>query len=286
MKIISDYIKSPINYVGGKYKLISQIEPLFPRKINTFIDVFGGSGTVLINTQAEHYIYNDINYYVTSIFNGIISQSAEDTISQVEAIIKEYDLSKTNKAGFEKLRDDYNNGRSDWITLYTLMCHSFNWQMRFNNNHQYNSSWGKDRSSFTNRQKDGLIAMKNKIGTDIVVMSKSFNDIDFSDFDENDLVYLDPPYYNSVGSYNDGKRGFEGWTKEHEIKLLDLMTRLHKQGTRFALSNNLKYDNPYLREWLDDNNFYTIHYLKGDYVNCNYHKIDRSKDAEVLITNY
>ena len=286
MKIISDYIKSPINYVGGKYKLISQIEPLFPRKINTFIDVFGGSGTVLINTQAEHYIYNDINYYVTSIFNGIISQSAEDTISQVEAIIKEYDLSKTNKAGFEKLRDDYNNGRNDWVTLYTLMCHSFNWQMRFNNHHQYNSSWGKDRSSFTNRQKDGLIAMKNKINTDIAVMSKSFEDIDFSDFSENDLVYLDPPYYNSVGSYNDGKRGFEGWTKEHEIKLLELMTKLHKQGTRFALSNNLKYDNPYLREWLDDNDFYTIHYLKGDYVNCNYHKIDRSKDVEVLITNY
>lgn len=286
MKIISDYIKSPINHVGGKYKLISQIEPLFPQKVNTFIDVFGGSGTVLINTKAEHYIYNDINYYVANIFKGIISQSAEDTISQVEDIIKEYDLSKTNKSGFEKLRDDYNNGRNDWVTLYTLMCHSFNWQMRFNNHHQYNSSWGKDRSSFTNRQKDGLIAMKNKISTDITVMSKSFEDIDFSDFDENDLVYLDPPYYNSVGSYNDGKRGFEGWTKEHEIKLLDLMIRLHKQGTRFALSNNLKYDNPYLREWLDSNDFYTIHYLKGDYVNCNYHKIDRSKDVEVLITNY
>ena len=43
------YIKSPINYIGNKYKLISQIEPLFPRKINKFIDVFGGSGTVLIN---------------------------------------------------------------------------------------------------------------------------------------------------------------------------------------------------------------------------------------------
>ena len=91
---------------------------------------------------------------------------------------------------------------------------------------------------------------------------------------------------NGELTINDGKRGFEGWTKEHEIKLLELMTKLHKQGTRFALSNNLKYDNPYLREWLDDNDFYTIHYLKGDYVNCNYHKIDRSKDVEVLITNY
>lgn len=158
--------------------------------------------------------------------------------------------------------------------------------MRFNTQHKYNSSWGKDRSSFTDRQRNSLIQIHNKISTDIVVASKNFTDIDFSDFNENDLIYLDPPYFNSVGSYNDGKRGFEGWTKEHEIKLLELLTQLHKQGTRFALSNNLKYDNPYLKEWLDNNDYCTIHYLKGDYVNCNYHKIDRSKDVEVLITNY
>ena len=182
MKIISDYIKSPINYIGNKYKLISQIEPLFPRKINIFIDVFGGSGTVLINTQAEHYIYNDINPYVSSIFEGLISQSAEDTISQIEAVIKEYSLSMTNKEGFEKLRDDYNAGRKDWITLYTLMCHSFNHQFRFNNNHEYNSSFGKNRSYFSERQRQDLIAVKNKIITDITVTSKSFEDIDFSDF--------------------------------------------------------------------------------------------------------
>ena len=286
MNKIGQYIKSPINYVGGKYKLISQIEPLFPRNISTFYDVFGGSGTVLINTKADHYIYNDINFYVSSIFDGLISQRAEETILQIEKIIQEYNLSKTNKEGFEKLRDDYNSGKNDWITLYTLMCYSFNWQMRFNTQHKYNSSWGKDRSSFTDRQRNSLIQMHNKISTDIVVTSKNFTDIDFSDFDENDLIYLDPPYFNSVGSYNDGKRGFEGWTKEHEIKLLELLTRLHKQGTRFALSNNLKYDNPYLKEWLDNNGYCTIHYLKGDYVNCNYHKIDRSKDVEVLITNY
>lgn len=286
MGVKGSYIKSPINYVGGKYKLISQIEPLFPRDIATFVDVFGGSGTVLINTCAERYIYNDINYYVSSIFEGIIRQSAEDTIKQIEAIIQEYDLSKTNKAGFEKLRDDYNNGKKDWVTLYTLICYSFNWQMRFNNNHQYNSSWGKDRSSFTNRQKEGIIALKNKLSADIIVKSENFSDIDFTVYGERDLIYFDPPYYNSVGNYNDGKRGFEGWTKDHEVKLLDLLTALHKQETRFALSNNLKYDNPYLKEWLDVNDFYTIHYLSGGYVNCNYHKIDRGNDVEVLITNY
>lgn len=150
------YIKSPINYIGNKYKLIGQIIPLFPDKINMFVDVFGGSGTVLINTKAEHYLYNDINPYVTSIFQGLVTEDTDEVVNKIENIISEYSLSITNKEGFEKLRDDYNNGKNDWITLYTLMCHSFNHQFRFNNQHQYNSSFGKNRSYFSDRQRKDL----------------------------------------------------------------------------------------------------------------------------------
>ncbi|MFG6369487.1 MAG: Dam family site-specific DNA-(adenine-N6)-methyltransferase [Lachnospiraceae bacterium] len=277
------YIKSPLNYIGNKYKLIDQIVPLFPKKIVTFVDVFGGSGTVLINTNAKHYIYNDINNYVVKIFKGLITEDFEEVIKKIEQIIREYSLSKTNKKGFEKLRDDYNNGKNDWITLYTLMCHSFNHQFRFNNNHQYNSSFGKNRSYFSDRQRKDLYAMKQKISTDTVVTSNSFMNINYSDFDEYDLLYFDPPYLASVGNYNDGKRGFEGWTEEHEKELLKLLDKLNIQGTRWALSNNLKYDNQILDKWKDK---YKVYYLNGDYMNCNYHKIDRSKDIEVLITNY
>lgn len=280
---MNEYIKSSINYVGNKYKLISQIIPLFPDNINTFVDVFGGSGTVLINTKANNYMYNDINNYVCSIFEGLITEDTDEIIHKIESIISEYSLNKTNKEGFEKLRDDYNNGKNDWITLYTLMCYSFNYQFRFNNNHRYNSSFGKNRSYFSDRQRADLYAMKQKINGNIVIMSKSFIDIDYSQFTDNDLLYFDPPYFSSVGNYNDGKRGFEGWTEMHEKKLLEILDDLNKQGARFALSNNLKYDNPILDKWKDK---YNIHYLNGDYVNCNYQKKDRSKDIEVLITNY
>lgn len=277
------YIKSPINYIGNKYKLINQIIPLFPDNINMFVDVFGGSGTVLLNVKAEHYIYNDINPYVKSIFEGLVTENINDIINEIENLINEYVLSKTNKDGFEKLRNDYNNGKNDWLTLYTLMCYSFNYQFRFNNNHKYNSSFGKNRSCFSSRQKENLYTMKKNINTDIAFLSNSFIDIDYSDFDEHDLLYFDPPYLASVGSYNDGKRGFEGWTEEHEKQLLELLDKLDEQGARWALSNNLKYNNELLEKWKDK---YNIYYLNGDYANCSYHKIDKSKDIEVLITNY
>ena len=37
-----DLIKSPLNYTGGKFKLLPQILPLFPDNIDTFVDLFAG----------------------------------------------------------------------------------------------------------------------------------------------------------------------------------------------------------------------------------------------------
>ena len=47
------YIKSPLNYVGGKYKLLDQIIPLFPSDIDTFVDLFAGGFNVGINVKAK-----------------------------------------------------------------------------------------------------------------------------------------------------------------------------------------------------------------------------------------
>ena len=277
-------IKSPINYIGNKYKIIKQIKKHFPSDINMFFDVFGGSGNVTINTSANHYIYNDINNYVKEIFCGMITTPTEEILERIYKIINEYKLNKTNKIGFENLRNSYNLGNNDWITLYVLMCYSFNYQFRFNANHKYNSSFGKDRSYFSNRQRDNLIEFKNRTDSfDICFMEKDFNTIDYSDFNAKDLIYLDPPYLNSVGNYNDGKRGFDGWDKTHELNLLKLLDNLDSQGTRFALSNNLKYENELLNIWRKK---YKTIFLNADYSNCNYQKIDRTKDVEVLIINY
>ena len=55
------YIKSPMNYIGGKYKLLPQILPHFPNYIGTFVDLFSGGCNVSINVNANKIICNDIN---------------------------------------------------------------------------------------------------------------------------------------------------------------------------------------------------------------------------------
>ena len=41
-----DYIKSPLNYTGNKYRLLNQFEKFFPKEIDTFVDLFCGGATV------------------------------------------------------------------------------------------------------------------------------------------------------------------------------------------------------------------------------------------------
>ena len=123
---------------------------------------------------------------------------------------------------------------------------------------------------------------------DIVFDSKDFREIDYSDADNNDLVYFDPPYLITCGNYNDGKRGFRGWKQQDDIDLMNLCDKLHKQGTRFCMSNVLENkgkSNDILKDWCKKYN--TIH-LNNTYGNCNYHAKDKSSDTtdEVLIINY
>lgn len=47
------YFKSCLNYTGGKHKLLNQIVPLFPNKINNFVDLFCGGANVAINVNAK-----------------------------------------------------------------------------------------------------------------------------------------------------------------------------------------------------------------------------------------
>lgn len=275
-----NYIKSPLNYVGGKYKLLKEILPLFPDKINTFVDLFGGGFNVGINVNAEHIVYNDLEKHVVELLDYLSNNETEKLLSEIDALIEKYNLSKENAEGFNQLREYYNEVDNSPIVFYTMICYAFNYQIRFNQNGKYNMPFGKERSSFNPSLRQKFIEFVEELHKKgCVFFNVPFDKFRFDELDKDDFVYCDPPYFNSVAAYNE--QG--GWTEEHEEMLLILLDSLNDKGVKFALSNNLKYENPLLDKW---KNKYRVHYLNGDYSNCNYHKIDRSKDIEVLITNY
>lgn len=282
----SEIIKSPLNYIGGKFKILPQILPLFPQEnIHTFVDLFSGGANVGINVDAETHIFNDINYKINELFETFQSHNSEEILQQIYSYINEYQLTKENENGFKKMRVDYNN-HPDPIMLYTLVSYSFNYQFRFNSDMQYNNPFGRNRSQFSNRMEQNLINFINRLHEiDARFISQNFTTLDISHLNKFDFVYADPPYLITTGSYNDGKRGFLGWNEEHEYELYNLLDKLNAKGVRFALSNVIDHkgmENMILKNWAKK---YTIHPIKKTYKNSSYNT-NRSDSNEVLVTNY
>ena len=145
--IMAEYIKSPMNYTGGKYKILQHIIPSFPEKINNFVDLFAGGLNVGINVEADTIYANDQITYLIDLYRLFQNTDINILLSSVKERINEFGLSQTNLEGYNALRSEYNKTRG-LLDLFILTCYSFNHQIRFNSHHEFNTPFGKDRSSF------------------------------------------------------------------------------------------------------------------------------------------
>ena len=283
------YIKSPFNYIGNKYRILPQIEQWFPENINTMLDLFCGGCDVSINTMAKRHLANDINTYLIQILQTFKTFGSEKVLAYVDQTIADRGLNKENAEAYLKFRDEYNaqNPKSP-MDLYILLCFSFNYQFRFNANHDFNNPFGRNRSSFNPSIRHNLELMIKKLPA-IEFSSIDFLHYDYSVLNPGDFLYADPPYLITCGSYNDGKRGFRGWSAEDEKALHHLLNDLSNKGIKFALSNVTTHkgmQNKLLLDWIKKYD-YNIHNVNFNYDNCNYHAANRHYQTnEVLITNY
>lgn len=274
-----------MNYIGGKYKLLPQILPLFPERINTFVDMFAGGLDVSINVHANHIICNDINHNVIDMYRVMQNIEIEELLHSIHTTIQELNLSKTNRDGYVELRNRYNAAHNP-IDLFLLICYGFNHQLRFNNSGEFNNPFGENRSSYNESIEQNLIAWYPRLqGMEFV--AHNFHDLNLEQLIPGDFVYADPPYLISCGSYNDGKRGFEGWSETDDLDLFAILDGLNNRQVNFALSNVIEHkgmENTQLNIWRKK---YNTHFLNANYENSSYQFRNRgTRTVEVLITNY
>lgn len=305
-------LQSPLNYTGGKYKLLPQILPLFPQNINVFVDLFCGGCNVGINVESNSVIYNDSNKNLLYLYNIFKNLDKETILEWIYEIIKKYDLSLVSKYGYQyygcesskglgdynrekylKLRADFNQKHADkkfdyfyYVMFYVLIVYSFNNQIRFNSKGEFNLPVGK--RDFNKNMEKKLVEFIDRIQT----QNCRFSCLDFRKFDtyfltSKDFVYVDPPYLITCATYNE--QG--GWNEKAERDLLAFLDRLNNRHIRFALSNVLRSkgnENIILLKWLEKNvDKYQAIRLDYNYSNSNYQiKNKTSLSEEVLVVNY
>lgn len=222
-------IQSPLNYTGGKFKLLPQILPHFPKEIDVFVDLFCGGCNVGINIEANTVIYNDSDEHLLCLYNTFKNLEKEATFKWIYQIIDKYHLSlvsknrydyygcesskgvgEYNKEHFLKLRSDFNAIQNEdhyyYVMLYVLIVYAFNNQIRFNNKGEFNLPVGK--RDFNKKMADKLSAFIDRIQTQNCTFTcKDFREFDISNLDSNDFVYADPPYLITCATYNEQGAG-------------------------------------------------------------------------------
>jgi DNA adenine methylase len=294
--------RSPMFYVGDKYKLIQEIKQYFPKNINTFIEPFVGGGTVFLNIEAKKYILNDIDQYVFDLHNFLKGQSNEkDFLAEVLKYVKKYNLSRSfiedivpkelkeeykktyyakfNQDGYNRLKNDFNKTkRKKSILLYILLIYGFNRMLRFNSKGEFNVPVGNVdfNKNVETAIKDYFDFVREK---EIKIENLDFKPfIKKNGFKKNDFMYLDPPYLITFSEYN------KIWNEEKEIELLTLLDELNERSIKFAISNVTTYKgrkNHIFMNWM---NKYNSTKIKSNYIS--YHDNSNKDFEEVLVFNY
>lgn len=306
---MKQFIKSPINYTGNKYRLLPQFWEYFPEKSKLFVDLFCGGATVGINIEAEKIIMIDNNPRVISLLRYLAEEDITKIIKNIENLIEKYNLTYSakygystykkeirdnnglkefNKTGFYKLREDYNilknkDTKKANSMLYTLMVYAFNNDIRFNKKGEFNLPAGKTDFNKNNFKK--ITEYNERVKTlNIEFICTDYNsDIARKYTLEADFVYIDPPYLITTAFYNEGNN----WNDDSEEELIKLMDELNKRGTFFALSNVLTkvgVENKKLGDWLSKNPNVKLNNMNYSYRSCSYNKKNRdANEQEVLI---
>lgn len=275
-------VQSPLNYTGSKTKMVPIIKQHLPQeRIATFIDLFGGGFNVGINIQAERILYNDINPFVEGLIKSF-SADAYEYLLYVSRLIQKYELKPNGREGYTALRNKYNSTpipQRDPRMLYTLVLYGFQQQIRFNTDHGFNNPVGSRWFNECLLSKFITFARCSK-AKNVVYSNASFERL-ADQIGRDSFIYADPPYRSTLGVYNDGKRGFEGWTLEHEQRLCRFLDQAARIGARFMLSYVLQVEGFYnadVADWAERNHYRVIDVAvpQGRYNNR----------REVLIMNY
>ncbi len=295
--------RSPLFYVGDKYKLIREIRTHFPPRIRQFVEPFVGGGSVFLNVEAGKYMLNDLDANVIGIHKYLCTQVGHEGefYARMFDVIDEYGLScsyrrddvpkelkeafkktyfaKYNKENFNRLKSDYNRmHRGDMLYLYILLIYGFNRMLRFNSKGDYNLPVGN--VYFNGNTYNALKGYFREVET----KRPGWSNMDFRSFldtvelNGEDLVYLDPPYLITFSEYN------KYWNEQTERDLLAILDALSDRGVRFAISNVTHYKGRENKIFIEWSRKYDTHPVKSNYIS--YHDNTVKRFNEVLITNY
>jgi DNA adenine methylase len=199
-------LKPIIKWSGGKSDEIKLFEKYIPINFNIYIEPFIGGGSVYFHLNPLKAVINDIHTDLIDLYKCIGAGKAKDIYDFMEN-------TPNNEDTYYKIRDEMiiNNELDNAKRFYYQRKTCFRGMLRYNKNGKFNIPFGKYKTiNYNELINDNYEKLLNR--TDI--FNKDFEYIFENYNDENNFMFLDPPYDSEFTDY-----GYCQFGKEQHKKL-------------------------------------------------------------------
>ena len=230
-----------LKWAGGKLQLLGRFQPLWPGRIERYVEPFLGGGAVFFHLAPEVATarLNDVNPRLVELFTAV----REDVEGLIDELRRLSGRGANTSRTYYRRRDEYNASLEDGepmrrcALLVYLNRTCYNGLYRVNSKGLFNVPFGRYRNPRI-LHAERLRAASLALGRAERISSADFGTFLLETCRGGDFVYLDPPYVPvSSTSYftSYAKNAFD---TDDQRRLADTLAELHDRSVRWMLSNS------------------------------------------------
>ena len=242
----STQIKPFLKWVGGKTKLLSEIEKNLPetliKKSFNYVEPFLGGGAVFFHLiqkfNIEKAYLNDINDKLIDVYKDVRDKNT-DLIQKLKKLESDYYGSSDKKSFFLDQRERFNSLKKSTqkSALFIFLNKTgFNGMYRENSKGEYNIPFGQMKEPLI-CDKDLLVKVSKVLSEkEVVFSSKGFEKVLITS--KNSFYYIDPPYrpISKTSSFTDYTKSNFNDKTQHSLK--EYCDKIDNHQALFLQSNS------------------------------------------------
>ncbi len=266
-----------VKWAGGKKQLLTQLDELFPQKIERYIEPFVGGGAVAFHVieqfAPKFVLLSDVNEELINAYN-VVKNNVPELIEALNNLAKQH-----SKEFYYKIRDVDpktlpNLDEAARFIYLNRTC--FNGLYRVNSKGKFNVPIG----SYKNPQ---IVDIKSLLKINRLLRNATIKVMSFEkvlDYARSgDFIYFDPPYFPVKDGKSFTKYTKNDFSEKDQKTLAEMFHKLDALGCKLMLSNS---DTEFIRKLYSK---YKLNLVKAKrLINCD--ALKRGQITEVVVTNY
>lgn len=263
-----------LRWVGGKRYLVWRLKPYVPENLNgaRYHEPFAGAANLYFALAPRKASLSDLNEHLIACYSQIRTNH-----QKVAAHLREHVRNNSEEYYYE-VRRIYNRssaGPAQAARFIYLNRTCFNGVFRVNTDGEFNVPYG-DKSNPIFPGTSDLAQISASLAK--ARLTACDYERALSKAEQDDFVYLDPPYPPLNGTANFTHYTADRFDSDNQLRLSAAVKQLSKRGVRFLMTNA---DLPQIRELYRP--FHVAEISVTRYVSC---KGARHRVGELVITNY